>query len=179
MFKRNESNWIQTYCGVKFFPTDPLPQDVHIEDIAHALSLSCRYTGHVREFYSVAEHCVHVFRLCSEENKAWGLLHDASEAYISDIARPVKPLLANYQELEENLMKCIAARFELPWPAPKEVKQYDTAMLLIEKEDLLGPSPQEWDIALDISLPVIYIECWGPKEAERRFLEAYDSIYNK
>src|SRR6266496_3875421 len=76
--------------GKWFNVFNPKPEDVDIRDIAHALSNQCRFTGHTKEFYSVAQHSVLVSTFCAPEDAAWGLLHDASEAYLSDIASPVK-----------------------------------------------------------------------------------------
>src|SRR5665213_153577 len=83
-------NWMQTYTGKQYWPCDPRPEEVFIIDIAHALSQMCRYSGHCIHFYSVAEHSVLLSRYASTlETKKWSLLHDASEAYITDIIRPV------------------------------------------------------------------------------------------
>jgi uncharacterized protein len=82
--------WIQTVTGKQFWPMDAQPEEVDIEDIAHALSLPCRFNGHCKQFYSVAEHSIHVSRVVSNENAARGLLHDAAEAYLSYIPQPVK-----------------------------------------------------------------------------------------
>ena len=83
-------DWIQTMSGVIFYPLDPRPEEIRIEDIAHALSHQCRFAGHCREFYSVAEHSVRVSRELPQEFMLWGLLHDASEAYLVDLPRPIK-----------------------------------------------------------------------------------------
>src|ERR1017187_10636100 len=76
---------ITTFSGIHFWPLLPNPADIRIEDIAHALSNQCRFAGHAREFYSVAEHSVRVSQLCPPEDALWGLLHDASEAYLTDV----------------------------------------------------------------------------------------------
>ena len=81
---RNGS-WLQTYTGIQFWPLDPRPEEIDIQDIAHALSLLCRFNGHCQRFYSVAEHSVHVSTILAPEFGLWGLLHDAAEAYLSDI----------------------------------------------------------------------------------------------
>jgi hypothetical protein len=119
-------DWIQTYSGRQFWPLDPRVEDVHLEDIAHALSNVCRYTGHVREFYSVAEHSVHVSWSCEPEDALWGLLHDASEAYLADMARPVKQNMPVYVAAERLVPWCwsvepLAYVIE-PW-SPKEAKR--------------------------------------------------------
>jgi len=103
---------ITTYTGEDFRPLDPNPDQIHIEDIAHALSLLCRANGHIIRFYSVAQHSIN----CANEAKARGLsmrvqtaclLHDASEAYLSDITRPVKRYLLNYITIEKHLQDTI------------------------------------------------------------------------
>lgn len=82
--------WIQTFTGKQFWPLAPKASDVCIEDIAHALSLKCRFGGHVKKFYSVAEHCVRVMKILKPADQLWGLMHDAAEAYLPDIAAPIK-----------------------------------------------------------------------------------------
>src|SRR5262245_47792896 len=93
-------DWMQTVGGTQFWPLDPRPHEFDINHIAHALGNMCRFNGHCRRFYSVAEHCVLVSRACSAANALWGLLHDMSEAYIADVIRPVKPHLSNYKSIE-------------------------------------------------------------------------------
>src|SRR5690348_18006267 len=100
---------IHTFTGRTFCPLDPKPEDIDIQDIAHALSCQCRFTGHSRKFYSVAEHCVRVSLLVSPDLQLAALLHDASEAYLSDVARPIKrlPAMAEYRRTEEALQRQI------------------------------------------------------------------------
>jgi 5'-deoxynucleotidase YfbR-like HD superfamily hydrolase len=107
---RNDNNWIQTFTGRQFWPLDPRPEDIELLDIAHALANKCRYTGHTRSFYSVAQHSVLVSEIVPAADAHWGLLHDASEAYLPDVARPVKRELAGFQEIENRLMGCVAER---------------------------------------------------------------------
>lgn len=107
-------NYIYTCSGKKFSLVDPQPEDVALADIAHALSHICRYTGHTNEFYSVAEHSVLVSQKCEPEWAREGLMHDAAEAYIGDIATPVKALLGDpVRELERRIMAAISERFGL------------------------------------------------------------------
>ena len=109
---------MNTYTGNKIDPMNMTASDISIQDIAHALSLTCRGGGHVSYFFSVAQHSIN----CMNEAKARGwserlqlacLLHDASEAYISDIIRPVKAHLSNYLEIESSIMNVILERFGL------------------------------------------------------------------
>jgi len=137
---------IRTYTGNTFHYEDMSPKDVSIEDIAHSLSHICRFTGHVKTHYSVAEHCYRVSALCSVENKLWGLLHDASEAYCSDLPRPFKRLigLEPYRTYEKRIMGVICERFGLPLEEPKEVKDADMVLLVTEQRDLMVNAGPEW-----------------------------------
>ena len=176
-------SWIQTYSGIAFYPLDPRPEEIVIEDIAHALSMTCRFSGHTREFYSVAQHSVMVSRLCDPRNALWGLLHDASEAYLNDIARPVKhaPELTFYREAEKQLQLFIAAHFGLGNVEPPDVKLADTQALGVEALELLYPlvNPDKWNwCTRDCFTPIgTKIErCWAPAESEERFLERFQEL---
>ena len=110
------SDWIQTYTGRKFYPTHPRAADVHILDIAHHLSLRCRFSGGCREFYSVAQHSVLVSQMVPEQDALWGLLHDAAEAYTGDLIRPLKhrPELRPFLEVEASIETVIAEAYDVP-----------------------------------------------------------------
>ncbi len=139
--------WLQTYTGRAFYPLDPDPDSIVIEDIAHALSLQCRFTGHVRTFYSVGEHSVRLSLIVPMADRLWGLMHDASEAYMVDLARPIKrhsELGTIYKQIEAGLMRAICQRFGLPPQEPASIEQADRTMLVTEKRDLLGPEPRPW-----------------------------------
>ena len=130
--------WIETYTGKKFGLLDPQPESICVEDIAHALSNQCRYTGHTKRFYSVAEHSCYVCELSKDARS--GLMHDASEAYLSDLSRPVKhltPVGPPYLEIEDRIMRVIADKFKFRWPAPEDVKKADNVLLLLEKQHLM------------------------------------------
>lgn len=164
-----KGGWIQTWEGIAFYVLDPRPEEIYIEDIARALSMQCRYTGHVRFFYSVAEHCCHIADRCTGRNKAWGLLHDASEAYLNDIARPVKPDLANYKIIEAGVMACVIDRFNLPLDMPQEVHDLDNRILVNEREQLLKKPPMPWMYTGERILDLM-IEGWHPQQAEAEFM---------
>lgn len=138
------SDYIRTFLKIKFYPLEPVPQDIRIEDIAHALSLMTRANGHFAHFYSVGQHSVN----CFHEAKVRGyqknvqlacLLHDASEAYLSDITRPVKAHLPQYREIEETLQTMIFERFGLflTEEEQQEVKSVDDAILYHEFDVLM------------------------------------------
>lgn len=171
---QRRGDWMQTYTGRQFFVMDPRPQDVDIHDIAHALSMLCRYNGHVNRFYSVAEHCVLVSRLVPPEEALWGLLHDATEAYMGDMVRPLKNHMPSYREAEDVVMLAIAEHFGLPDTMPVGVKTADTRLLLDERDALLGPPPAEWDV--DGAPYGVTIEAWSPAEAKAQYLSRFKEL---
>ena len=168
------SPWITTYTGREVHLLLPTRDMFEIEDIAHALSNICRYTGHCREFYSVAEHCVHASYLVPPTEALDALMHDAAEAYLSDISSPLKHCLLDYKVIERNLEAVIAAKFALCYPWGKSIKQADLQMLALERQELLASSPTPWSVLEGVSLPKHNpIEAWPPKEAKNKFLDRY------
>ena len=141
-----KGDWIQTYTGGQFWPMDPRAEEIYAEDIAHALSMACRYAGHCLEFYSVAEHSVLLSRVVAPEYRLWALLHDASEAYLVDVPRPVKPFLANYRETEDRLMAEVCRRFGLALDMPVEIKRADSAILNDERAQNMRHSRHDWSV---------------------------------
>jgi hypothetical protein len=166
---RNRGDWMQTFTGRAFYPMDPQTEDIDTRDIAHALSLLCRYGGHVTHFYSVAEHCVLMSESVAPKNALWALLHDATEAYLVDVPRPLKSSLPEYRRIEDGLAAVIAERFGLDPACPAEVKAADARILLDERDALMARSPQPW--AVDHLAPLgISVRCWSPEESEKRYL---------
>lgn len=167
-------NWMQTYTGVQFWPMDPRPEEIVIDDIAHALSNCCRYAGHCREFYSVAEHSVLVSEVVPPEHAFQALLHDATEAYLVDVPRPLKRYLTNYHEIEDTLWKAIAKRFGIPEELHPSIKEADNAVLLAEAEQIMGPKPAPWNIegkAADVK-----VRCNSPWLARNRFMLRFTEL---
>src|SRR5574338_901953 len=138
--------WIQSYSGRRFNPTRPVVDAIVIQDIAHSLSMQCRFSGHVKKFYSVAQHCVLVSYICDSADALWGLLHDASEAYLVDIPRPLKHSgkFNDYLEFEDKMQKAICKRFSLPEIEPDSVKKADKILLATEARDLMSPLHKDW-----------------------------------
>jgi 5'-deoxynucleotidase YfbR-like HD superfamily hydrolase len=149
-----------TASGRAFYPLDPRPDEVTIEDIAHALSLLCRFGGHVRHFYSVAQHSVLVSQhvaatlrsgagLWTPETATlalWGLLHDAAEAYCGDVIWPLKQaraLKAAFAPIEAGIMAAICDRFDIPREEPEIVKACDLRALATEKRDVTVRAPAD------------------------------------
>lgn len=141
----NRGDWIQTFSGRQFFPLDPRPEDIFFDDIAHGLSLLCRFGGQCERFYSVAEHSYHVSTQVALESAKWGLLHDAAEAYIGDMLRPTKRMLPDYRKIEQRIQEAIAIRFGLDPVMPNAVAIADQRILMDEKAILMKTPPVEWD----------------------------------
>jgi hypothetical protein len=180
--------WGCTASGQRFWPLDPRPADFDIHDIAHALAAVNRFNGHTRLPYSVAEHSVHVSYECCAMFALDGLLHDASEAYLGDVCRPLKQAegMEAYGIYEDHMMDKIATRFGFAqrgqqfWQMPECVKRADEQLLATEARDLMpqdGPGGvREWRLSheplphLDLSRP------WSPRVAKRRFLRRYRQL---
>lgn len=120
---------IRTYTGLYVDVFDLQPEDICIEDIAHALSICNRWGGHTLHPVNVGMHSIKVAGLLPKDLQLCGLLHDASDCYLADIGSPTKRRLPDVLELELNIMTRIAAKFGFAWPEPQEVKMADTAVL--------------------------------------------------
>jgi hypothetical protein len=128
----------------------------------------CGFGGHCLRFYSVAEHSVLLARKVSAENRLWALLRDASEAYLVDVPRPLKPFLVGYREAEEKIMRAVCERFGLLAEMPAEVKELDTRILTDEMQQNMAPPPIAWSTAAE---PVgVKLQFWSPPRAKREFL---------
>lgn len=170
------------YTGTKFYLLDPRAEDVRAEDIAHALSNYCRYTGHTKDFYSVATHsilCAELARLdgMSAKIQLYNLLHDGSEAYLGDIARPLKELLPNYVEIEDRVQEVVFEAFGLPQPTEEEwktIKHYDNYMLGTEIAQLM--INHEEFAGVEVIYNGITIPKRGNVHVKNRFLTILDIL---
>jgi len=177
------TQWMETHAGKQLYL--PVTEDmIEIEDIAHALSMQCRYAGHTKQFYSVAEHCCLVSdwvwrklkgemghdRRCSTALAA--LMHDASEAYLVDIPKPIKPYLTNYAELEQQIEVVVADKYGFEYPYAKLIKEADVRILLDERAQLFDWSGHDWE--LPVSEPLgVHIDALSPQQAKAQFLERF------
>jgi len=175
-----KGDWLQTFSGIRFWPLDPRPEEICIEDIAHALAMQCRFAGHSKQFYSIAEHSVHVSYLCDPGDELWGLLHDASEAYLCDLPRPIKhlPVMGEYQAAEKRLQQAIAERYGLSSEMPGSVKLADNIMLSVEARELMAPLDPDWDRWLipTSDLGIVLGGTRSPAEAEAYFLARFREL---
>lgn len=172
---------IITYSGKAFWPFAPKPQDIDRRDIAHALSNVARYTGHTSKFYSVAEHsllvCNAVRRAGGSANeRRWALIHDASEAYLTDLARPVKnrPEFASYLAAEDHLQRMIAERFGLSPDMPAIVAEMDHRIIADEAKVFFSPVPSWWRLPEGTGLEPMG---WLPAHAQERWNWMFDDLF--
>lgn len=176
-----QMSYITTYTGAHFYPTAPDEKNIHIEDIAHALSYICRGNGHVKNFFSVGQHCIN----CTLEAMARGysrrvclacLLHDAGEAYMSDVPRPVKMGMPQYRVLEDEIIRVVYEKYLGSDLTPEEqrlVKQVDDDMLYFDMKVLLGEksdreAPEMMSIFSQEYVPFI--------EVEEQYLELFRQL---
>lgn len=168
----DQSVYMTTFTGRLFTLFNPQESDIDIVDISHALSLLCRFTGHCQRFYSVAQHCVHASFGVSPEFALEALLHDASEAYVNDLNRPMKhhPQMQGYRFTEQAIDATIRRKFRLPEIESAEVKNIDNQLVRLEARQLFQPVP-EWARTQEHDFLILPV--WGPQEAEHQFLDRF------
>lgn len=173
------SSSILTSTGKWFDVLNPSPSQIDLQDIASALSKLCRFGGHCRAFYSVAEHSILAAELMMQHKSSdsilirWALLHDASEAYVVDIPRPAKRQISEYIRIEDAIQRAIAERFDLPWPMPQEVHEIDNSLLSLELRAYMPEQPEHLlpqlpTMLLMDGLPTVPL---SPINAEKSFLK--------
>lgn len=172
----SRGKYIATVSGRAYYPTAPDAAELDIEDIAHALSNICRYTGHTRKFYSVAEHSVIMSYIVPPEHAYVALMHDATEAYIGDVARPIKYLFPDYERLEDKNWKVIAEKFGLPTELPEIVKYLDSAICNVEMAELI-PHFTKPTLVDEFKAPEgVKVRGLLPFVAKQDFLNRYDQL---
>jgi uncharacterized protein len=158
--------------GKYFDLLNPEKSEFTIEDIAHGLSNTCRFAGQCRKFYSVAEHCVLASYFVEPGYELDALLHDASEAFVGDVTRPLKELLPDYKNIEGEVSRAIIRRYEVWRTESQPVKTIDLILLATEQQQLMLNN-DSWECIVDTPPLQIGIECWDPGYAKMRFLERY------
>ena len=176
-----KGDWMQTFTGEKFYPLDPRPEEIHLEDIAHALALTNRFGGHIPEPYSVAQHSLIVAGYCPEDLRLCGLMHDAPEAYLGDMVAPLKRGMPEFKAAEDRLWSAIAKRFDLPDPIPSAVMNIDLRLLVDEAQSFWPKRRIEgWDEALGVeSLHRGLIVPIPWRHAEETFLRLFAHLDRK
>jgi hypothetical protein len=172
-----EDRHLTTFTGKKFHPFSPSVDEICIEDIAHSLSRVCRYSGQCPRFYSVAEHSVKVASLLPPHLKLEGLLHDASEAYISDLPKPVKIHLPEYVVIEKGIEEAVSCKFNLEYPLDKAVKWADGVLLRHEIMEFFGAEVYE-DYFGPWKYSQFMFDDFGndPKFAKSDFIDLYKEL---
>lgn len=166
---------IVTHTGKRFDYIAPKPEMVDIEDIAHALSQTCRFSGHCSEFYSVAQHSVIVSELVPPEHALGALLHDATEAYLPDVPRPAKRLLNDFHVLEERVAAVIGMHFKTRSDDP-QIKHADNLALYAEARHFYGDI-SDWELdKWKNDLEIIPLD---PDSAKVLFLDRFVKLYSK
>jgi len=139
-----KGKWIETVSGIKFWPLDPKPEDICVVDIATGLCQTCRYNGQVMFFYSVGQHSLNCCQLAEYMGhparvQLLCLLHDAAEAYISDVTAPVKSCIPEFSRIEEGILQAVYKSFRMDPPTPEElkiIKNIDNVILVTEAKGL-------------------------------------------
>lgn len=176
-----KSDYIETYTGIAFFPFEPKVEDIHIEDIAHAISQVCRFGGHCKHFYSVGQHSILVAKLLkdwgeSPQVQLYGLLHDTTEGYLVDLPSPIKKHLHTYKKAETYLHEIIWQALDIRKPTEEEWKivkkadkliQHHEANQLLSKASWADPS---------VFLENIVINKVPMEEVKKQFLNLYETL---
>jgi hypothetical protein len=152
--------WLLTATGKHFVYADPRPEMIDIRDIARALSREARFNGHASGFYSVAQHSIMVSNIVPEEYALEALLHDASEAYLKDIPRPLKALLPDYKAIEARVDAVVREKFGLPKQKSRIVKNADLVLLATERRDLM-PADEPWPVLSGVIPLAKAIQPWS------------------
>ncbi len=160
-------NAILIHSGIVFDVFEPKAENIKLIDIAHALSNICRYGGHSPSFYSVAQHSV----LCSEQpgtpqEQLEFLMHDASEAFLVDLPRPIKSKMPDYRRIEDNLLALIFDKFELTFPLSDRVHEVDDYLLRFEYNEFFTNPNKDFKF-------------WSPVEAKENFIKRYEILKAK
>jgi uncharacterized protein len=173
--------YISTVKGNRFYLDDP---QFNIDEMAHALAMICRYGGHCRRFFCVAEHSILVAMICEQLELAdpyEGLMHDGHEGYLLDLPKPWKAALPGYVELERRLESSMRIQFGLPPEISKGAKTADLVALALESRLLLPNQGKDFEwpegiLGLAGKLYDIKLNCWPPEIARSHFIATYNEL---
>jgi len=146
-----------------------------IEDIAHGLAMTCRFAGHCNRHYSVAQHSVHISHMVPKQYAYEGLMHDAPEFAVGDMAKPLKVICPDYSTVEKRVERAVFKRFNVSLPLPVSIKEADIRMLATEQRQLMN-NADRWHHTHGRAPYDFEIPTWTPEEAKARFLERYAEL---
>ena len=170
------TDYVSTFSGNRFYPLRPHIDQVAIEDIAHGLAYQCRFNGQTKTFYSIAQHSLIVASLVPPPLRLAALLHDAAEAYLGDMVKPLKVLLPEFAALEDKVTAIIAATYGIDFSDYAPIKRADLVALATEKRDLMPHSAERWAYLDGIApLPGIIV-AMDPGEAKLCFLQRFHEL---
>lgn len=171
---------ISLKSGVMFNYKNPGAVRVPIGDIAHALSNICRFSGHVRHFYSVAQHAVNCSYIVPSEFAFTALMHDTAEAFTNDLPTPLKTAIPEIKDLEIRIETAMSQQFGFTFPLPEEIKLADLQMLKLEKEFLLPNNRDTWAILENVEVEhlrrLVDLDVMCPEEAFKEFTLRYEEL---
>lgn len=177
LYVKDDSIYLRCWSGERVHILNPQLHEIRIDDIAHGLAHTCRFGGQTPFFYSVAQHSLLVADMVDPRLQLWALLHDASEAYLNDITRPLKRSLPGYAGIETRMMAAICERFNLPLEMPLEIKRADNKMIAAEFRDLFGDAPEDYLNWSDgfFAAKVRVVPC-APDVAKHEFLLRFEEL---
>ncbi|QYF92808.1 phosphohydrolase [Massilia sp. PAMC28688] len=168
--------YVSTFLGNRFYPLEPRIDQVAIEDIAHGLAYQCRFNGQTQQFYSVAQHSLIVASLVPTDLRLAALLHDAAEAYLGDMVKPLKVLLPAFAAIEEAVTAIIATTFAVDFSDYAPIKRADLIALATEKRDLMPHSTERWSYLDDVRPMPQKIVVMGPDDAKQAYLREFKRL---
>jgi hypothetical protein len=170
-------DWMCMHSGTRFYPADPRPEDINIEDVAWSLAHVNRFCGHTKYPYSIAQHSCMVHDQLPPEHKLAGLLHDISEYVMSDVPRPVKSALPGYKDMEHGIWMAAARKWNLPAQIPTEVKEADNRSLVTERMQIMPEGDDGmWNGVAMYEPYDVEIKPWHPMDARLEFLNRFNDL---
>lgn len=172
----NQNPTILTYEGTYFDFTNPGACNFTIKSVAHALSNICRFGGHCKRFYSVAQHCVLLSYIVPPEHALLGLMHEAGEPFCGDMPSPLKMMLPEYKVIEKRVEAEVLKHFGLVASMPPCIKEADMIMLKTEQRDLMPPHENDWSLTMHIRPLKKKIRPWPAWYAKWKFIRRYNEL---
>jgi hypothetical protein len=178
-----KGDWIHTTHGNRFFPFDPKEEEIRITEIAHSLGNICRFVGHCKHFYSVAEHSIHVSKLVPKHLACPALLHDAAEAYMGDLSRPIKQYIPVFSDIEEKIMKAVYSKFgyDLSENEKEVIREADNRVLAHEARQIMRGNTKDWNLdpMAEIYPEEVKIRFYSPDVSRVMFLKQYLKVIKR